>query len=225
MELHVSVDEADVGAVHVAQEATFTVDAFPNRSFSALITQVHFASSNMNDSASSSGAGGGSATSTGVVTYETILEVDNSQLLLRPGMTATAEIVTTSITDAVLVPNAALRFTPEGVQVPGAPPAANQRRGPLSAIMPRFRRRGGSQQHESRSIGRAWVVENGQPALALFRTGASDGRMTQILPLDPSANLGRLSAAPDDDSLKAALERKLEPGTGVIVDVEVTHAR
>jgi HlyD family secretion protein len=220
MELHVSVDEADVGSVEVGQQATFTVDAFPSRAFSAKITQVHFASSNT-QSSSSSGASSASATATGVVTYETVLEVDNSELLLRPGMTATAEIVTTNITDAVLVPNAALRFTPEGAQIPGAAPAANQQRSPLSALMPRFRGRGSGagQQSGPRRIGRAWILEGGEPALALFRAGASDGRMTQVLPLEANANLGRLSSG-DDSSVQAALRRKLEPGTPVIIDAQ-----
>ena len=123
MELHVAVDEADIGSVEVGQQASFTVDAFPNRQFHAKITRVDFASNNTQKSTSSSSSGQGaasSATSTGVVTYETVLEVDNSDLLLRPGMTATAEIVTTNIQDATLVPNAALRFTPTGVDVPGA---------------------------------------------------------------------------------------------------------
>jgi HlyD family secretion protein len=226
MELHVSVDEADVGSVEVGQKATFTVDAFANRTFSAQITQVHFASSNTKSSTASSSGSAASATSTGVVTYETVLEVDNSELLLRPGMTATAEIVTTDINDAVLVPNAALRFTPEGVQVPGAPAgAANQQRGPLSAIMPRFRgRQSGGQQNGSRRVGRAWILEQGQPALVLFRVGMSDGRMTQVLPLEPDANLGRLSAA-NDEGVAAALARKLEPGVQVIVDEQVPAQR
>lgn len=217
MELHVAVDEADVGSVAIGQQATFTVDAFPNRQFAAHITQVHFASSNTKSSTSSTSSAG-SATSTGVVTYETVLEVDNSELLLRPGMTATAEIVTTNIEDAVLVPNAALRFTPQGVDVPGAPPAAaNQQRGPLSAIMPRFRGRpGGAQQGGTRRIGRAWILEDGKPALVLFRVGTTDGRMTQVLPLEPNANLGRLSV--DEEGVAAAIARKLEPGAQVIVD-------
>lgn len=213
MELHVLVDEADVGSVQEGQQASFTVDAFPNRTFSAHITQVHFASSNTQKSSSSSSSGS-SATSTGVVTYETVLEVDNSELLLRPGMTATAEILTTSIKDAVLVPNAALRFTPQGVQLPGAPPAAANSRGPLSAIMPQFRRPGG-QQGGNRRIGRAWVMEDGKPALVMFRTGASDGRMTQVLPMGENANLGRMAS---NEDVKKAMERKLEPGTAVIID-------
>lgn len=224
MELHVSVDEADVGSVAVGQQATFTVDAFPNRSFEARITQVHFASSNTQSSSASSGTSASSATSTGVVTYETVLEVENEELLLRPGMTATAEILTTNIEDAVLVPNAALRFTPEGVQIPGAPAQANRSGNPFSAMMPRFRGRGGSgQQNGARRIGRVWVLEKGAPALVLFRPGESDGRMTQVLPLEQNANLGRMDA--NDPAVEAALARKLEPGTQVIVDVEAAPQR
>jgi HlyD family secretion protein len=156
-----------------------------------------------------------------VVTYETVLEVDNSELLLRPGMTATAEILTTSIKDAVLVPNAALRFTPEGVEIPGAP-AANQSRSPLSAIMPQMRRRGGGggQQGGSRRIGRAWILENGKPALVMFRAGVSDGRMTQVLPFGNNANASRMAS---NEQVQKAMARKLEPGVGVIVDEQATQ--
>lgn len=229
MELHVSVDEADVGQVEVGQEATFTVDAFPNRRFSAHITQVHFASSNTKSSASSSSSSSSSssATSTGVVTYETVLEVDNPELLLRPGMTATAEIVTTNLKDAVLVPNAALRFAPEAA--PGGP--GQQQRSPLSAIMPmRGPRMGGprggqQQQGAGRRMGRAYVIEDGKPALVMFRAGATDGRMTQVLPLDRQPNMTQRSGnggaggnGPNAEEMRKAFERKLEPGTKVIVD-------
>lgn len=228
MELHVSVDEADVGAVQVGQEASFTVDAYPNRRFSARITQVHFASSNTKASTSSSSSQA-SATSTGVVTYETVLEVDNPELLLRPGMTATAEIVTTNIEDAVLVPNAALRFAPESAN----PPEAARGGGPLSAIMPRMRfgPRGGQQQKGAgRRMGRAYILEDGKPALVMFRAGATDGRMTQVLPFERPPNAaeggavrmggGNGNAAPgiDPEEMRKAFERKLEPGTKVITD-------
>jgi HlyD family secretion protein len=225
MELHVSVDEADVGAVQVGQAATFTVDAFPNRTFAAQITQVHFASNNTGKSTTSATSGAAaSATSTGVVTYETVLEVDNSELLLRPGMTATAEIVTTDIENAVLVPNAALRFTPEGVQLPGAP-AANQQRGPLSALMPQMRRPGGfggQQGAGARRFSRAWILEDGKPALVMFRGGATDGRMTQVL--EPGPAPARLpTALANNEEFKRALERKLEPGMKVIVDSQAAQ--
>jgi len=225
MELHVSVDEADVGEVEVGQQATFTVDAYPNRRFSAHITQVHFASSNTKATTSSTSTQA-TSTSTGVVTYETVLEVDNPELLLRPGMTATAEIVTTNIEDAVLVPNAALRFRPE----PAASAAAPQGGGPLSAIMPRMRfgPRGGQQQNGAdRSIGRAYILEDGKPALVMFRAGATDGRMTQVLPFDrppdvessrPAGGNGGAAPGVDPEEMRKAFERKLEPGTKVIVD-------
>lgn len=225
MELHVSVDEADVGSVQEGQQATFTVDAFPNRRFQAHITQVHFASNNTQKTSSSGTNSASSATSTGVVTYETVLEVDNSDLLLRPGMTATAEIVTTSIKDATLVPNAALRFTPEGQQFGGAPAA--QQRGALSALMPQMGRRpqgnaGRQQQGAMRKIGRVWVLEKSKPALAMFQPGATDGRMTQVLPLGEMPNLGRMAAQPEvAERMKQARQRKLEPGTAVIVDAEM----
>ncbi|HEY4368334.1 MAG TPA: efflux RND transporter periplasmic adaptor subunit [Steroidobacteraceae bacterium] len=218
MELHVSVDEADVGSVQVGQQATFTVDAFPNRRFSAHITQVHFASNNTQKSTSSSTGASTSATSTGVVTYETVLEVDNSELLLRPGMTATASIVTTSIKDATLVPNAALRFTPEGQQL-----GATQQRGALSALIPQMGRRQGAgrEQGAMRKVGRVWVLEDGKPVLALFRAGETDGRVTQVLPLGESPNLGRAGAQPEAaQRMREARERKVEPGTAVIVDSE-----
>jgi HlyD family secretion protein len=221
MELHVAVDEADIGSVEVGQDASFTVDAFPNRQFHAKITRVDFASNNTQKSSSSSGSGSaGSATSTGVVTYETVLEVDNSDLLLRPGMTATAEIVTTNIQDATLVPNAALRFTPTGADAPGAP-NAQQSRGPLSALMPTMPRRFfGGQQRSGGRMGRVWVIEDGKPALAIFKPGATDGRMTQVLPRGQLPNGGSQGPMANDEKFKKALERKIEPGVKVIVDEE-----
>lgn len=225
MELHVAVDEADVGSVEVGQNATFTVDAFPSRHFSAKITQVHFASNNTQKSTSSSTGAAASATSTGVVTYETVLEVDNSELLLRPGMTATAEIVTTSIQGATLVPNAALRFTPQSEGQKAAPQSSA-----LSAIMPQMRRRfggsGGQQQgNGARRMGRVWVLENGKPELAMFRPGATDGRMTQVLPpqaMSERPRSGNANAAQAEaaERIKKAMQRPLEPGTPVIVDAE-----
>ena len=102
MELRVDVDEADVGQVEAGQSATFTVDAYPGRTFPASVTKVHYAPK----------------TVSGVVTYEAVMTVDNSDGLLRPGMTATADITTDTIEDALLVPNSALRFTPPAATPP-----------------------------------------------------------------------------------------------------------
>lgn len=223
MELHVSVDEADVGSVEVGQRATFTVDAFANRRFEAHITKVHLASSNTQKSSSS--AAQASATSTGVVTYQTVLEVDNSEQLLRPGMTATAEIVTTAIEDAILIPNTALRFTPpdQGAAAAQARPGQGN---PFNVLMPmggprRMQGPGGANAQAGRRVGRAWVLENGKPAMVAFRPGATDGRNTQVLPLDaPPANLARTPDDPMAQEFLKAMERKLEPGVQVIVDAD-----
>ncbi len=96
MKLIVDVDEADIGGVRVGQGARFRVDAYPDRMFESRVTEVRSTPK----------------TSNGVVTYQTVLRVDNSERLLQPGMTATAEITVTQVSDAVLIPNAALRFTP-----------------------------------------------------------------------------------------------------------------
>ena len=102
MRLIVDVDEADIGNVRVAQRARFRVDAYPERVFDSVISEVRSTPK----------------TSNGVVTYQTVLTVDNSERLLQPGMTATAEITVTEVPDAVLVPNAALRFTPPAALAP-----------------------------------------------------------------------------------------------------------
>lgn len=224
MELHVAVDEADIGSVKVGQPSSFTVDAFPNRQFHATITRVDYASNNTqkSSSASSSQSSGATATSTGVVTYETVLEVDNSDLALRPGMTATAEIETTNIKDALLVPNAALRFTPDGVEVPGQPANPQASRGAISALMPQMpRRMFGGQQRGGGNMGRVWILQDGKPVAAMFRPGPTDGRMTQVLPHGDTQANGRLAQRmASDPNLKAALERKIEPGMKIITDEE-----
>jgi HlyD family secretion protein len=104
------------------------------------------------------------------------------------------------------------------VPVPGAP-SANQQGSPLSALMPQMRRRpgaSGGQQGAVRRLGRAWILENGAPALVMFRPGASDGRMTQVLDHDPASRLP--SSLANNEQFRQALARKLEPGMKVIVD-------
>lgn len=96
MEVQVDVDEADVAQVKEGQEAAFTVDGYPGRTFPAVVKQVRY----------------GPETVQGVVTYKTLLSVDNADLALRPGMTATATITVNRVADIMLVPNAALRFSP-----------------------------------------------------------------------------------------------------------------
>ncbi len=117
MELQVDVDEADVGQIKVGQSATFTVDAWPGRLYEAVISRVGY----------------GSQEEDGVISYPSVLEVDNDDLTLRPGMTGTATITTLSRADVLLVPNAALRFVPPNADATQARPAG----GITSMLMPR----------------------------------------------------------------------------------------
>lgn len=157
MELHVDVDEADVGHLREGQSATFTVDAYPGRVFPATVTQVRFAP----------------RTVEGVVTYETLLGVANDDLLLRPGMTATAEIAVARVDDALLVPNAALRFVP-----PAAEPVEQRSGNVFSTLMPHRPRT--TRQAAAGSGSRVWVLAQGKLQEVAVKTGLSDGRYTEL---------------------------------------------
>lgn len=164
MELQASVDEADVGKVREGQDATFTVDAYPDRVFPAKVTQVRY----------------GSETVEGVVTYKTVLSVDNSELTLRPGMTATATIVVDKREDVVLAPNAALRFAPSKEEE--KPQAGSSLL--LSRIMPRppaatpTPRENPNAKSKEQDV---WVLKDGQMTAVLITKGLSDGNMTEVV--------------------------------------------
>ncbi|AHE53862.1 efflux RND transporter periplasmic adaptor subunit [Sphingomonas sanxanigenens] len=180
MELEVKVDEADVGQVKAGQDANFAVDAFPGRNFPAKVTRVDLGA-NASDSTSSSSTST-SSTST-VVAYTAALSVSNPDLLLRPGMTATADIVTVTKKNVLLVPNAALRFRPAA----GDGAAAGGGGGITGAIMPR-RPRGGRSSGAERSatVGRGaqqtiYVKgEDGQPRAIQVTTGDTNGAVTEV---------------------------------------------
>lgn len=160
MALHVAVDEADVGLVAEGQNAEFTVDAYADRRFPATITQVRFAPQTVE----------------GVVTYETLLSVDNSDLSLRPGMTATAVITVQKITDATLLSNAALRFSP-----PANTTRQRSSRGIFGSLFPRpsVSSRRSNQSHNGGE--QVWVLRQGEPVAVPVKTGASDGKFTQLI--------------------------------------------
>lgn len=177
MEVEVSVDEADVGQVKDGQSATFTVDAFPGRTFPARVTRVNVGS-NAASASSSSSSTTATASSTGtVVAYTAVLEVDNQGETLRPGMTATADIITQELRDVPLVPNSALRFKPnEG---------AGQGGGITSVLPgPRRFRRGGANRQVNFGAGSSQTVyvvgEDGKPKALQVIVGASDGARTVI---------------------------------------------
>ena len=170
--LEASVDEADVGAVQKGQTANFTVSAYPARHYPASVERVAF----------------GSTTTNNVVTYTTSLKVDNADLSLRPGMTATATITATERRGVLRVPNTALRFTPASAQGPQAAAAGGTGSSLVSRMLPRppataGRRPPGAagrgapapqQQHQ------IWILEADQPVSISVQTGISDGRQTEV---------------------------------------------
>jgi HlyD family secretion protein len=164
MELHVDVDEADIGQVKVGQDATFTVDAYPNKTFNAQITQVRY----------------GSETTDGVVTYETVLTVDNNDLSLRPGMTATADIVVTKVKNAVTVSNSALRF--KMTQEDTSKNSSNN--SIVNSLLPHPPKEESKQKETTISSGSqqtVYVLKDGQPVAVSITTGVTDGVTTEVL--------------------------------------------
>ncbi|MFN3493436.1 MAG: efflux RND transporter periplasmic adaptor subunit [Hydrogenophaga sp.] len=166
LKLEVNVDEADVGAVQAGQRASFTVSAYPSRRYPATTNRVAF----------------GSTKTDNVVTYVTTLDVDNSDLSLRPGMTAAATIVAVERNDVLVLPNAALRYSPTQANAASRPAASG---GILGQLMPRMPRSGRPRQageergavQGERSI---WVLRDGQPVEMRVTTGISDGRRTEV---------------------------------------------
>jgi len=164
MRLSVAVDEADIGQVRVGQAATFTVDAYPGQRFSSKVVEIRSLPQTVD----------------GVVTYETRLEVDNVKLLLRPGMTATADITVTEVTDALLLPNAALRFEPP---VTEEAPTKDDEGGLLRSIMPGppgRRGQGPASSVAADGARRVWILEGGALTPVAVTLGVSDGSFTEI---------------------------------------------
>jgi len=155
MKLIIDVDEADIGNVRTGQTARFRVDAYPDRIFESRVHEVRSTPK----------------TSNGVVTYQTVLTVDNSERLLQPGMTATAEIVVTEVADALLVPNAALRFTP--------PAAARQAEGGFRLLPrpPGSQRRDRSNEDAPPHV---WTEAGGELKAVEVTLGPTDGKVTVL---------------------------------------------
>ncbi|PUB12440.1 efflux RND transporter periplasmic adaptor subunit [Yoonia sediminilitoris] len=156
MELQVDIDEADIGRTAVGNKATFTVDAYDERLFPAEISEIRFAPETVE----------------GVVTYKAVLTIDNADLSLRPGMTATAEITVEELSDVLTVPNAALRYVP-----PAVPDAEKDETVGLLGMLipdgPDTRRMG-----DDRTV---WVLRDGMPVEIPVVAGATDGIRTEII--------------------------------------------
>lgn len=147
MQVDTNVSESDIGGVREGNPATFTIDAFPGRSFSGIVTQVRQSPQTVQN----------------VVTFDVVVTVDNPDLLLKPGMTATTKIVTAHRDNVLRVPDQAFRYIPAGIE------------GQTS--------RAGEQT-------RVWVLREGRPDWVAVKPGLDDDNFTEIvggdlLPGDP----------------------------------------
>ncbi|MBZ5516141.1 MAG: hypothetical protein LAN62_15090 [Acidobacteriia bacterium] len=143
--------------------ATFTVDAYPNRKYQAKVIRVNYSSQTKNN----------------VISYKTILKVNNADLSLRPGMTATAEITVANRKNVVLVPNAALRFTP----AESTDSSPQQCTSTVSRLMPRPPREASRRANGKSTNGgeqKVWILQGGQPLSIPVAVGNTDGRLTEI---------------------------------------------
>ena len=156
MDLIVSIDESDVADIKKDLDVTFTVDAYPNKNFKGKIKQVRLNPVTVN----------------GVVTYETVVGVNNEELLLRPGMTATAQINTKQSLDKLMIPNGALRFKPK-VQ-------SEQKANTMNLVQPPRRLPG---ENPSKDLGKKefspiFILENNQPKRVMVKVLETDGKIT-----------------------------------------------
>ena len=163
MELKADVDEADVGVVQQGQLAAFTVDAYSGRQYSARVIRVSY----------------GSQTKDNVVSYSTVLRVRNDDLSLRPGMTATVDITTNVRKNALLVPNAALRYSP-------ATTTDSPKRGLVGTLLP-----APPADHSNQAVSQTkgtsqqvWILNNGKPTSVPVTVGATDGKLTEVVARD-----------------------------------------
>ena len=143
MQVDTNVAEADVGRIAGGMAATFTVDAYPAETFRGTIREVRNAPQTVQN----------------VVTYDAVIDVDNPELKLKPGMTANVTVVYADRSDVVRVPNAAVRFRAPPAMVSSAPAAP--------ALRP-----------DQRLV---WVLRDAQPRPVAVRLGVSDGVLSEVL--------------------------------------------
>ncbi|GAA5130731.1 efflux RND transporter periplasmic adaptor subunit [Luteolibacter yonseiensis] len=178
MELLVNVSEADIGRIEVGQTATFTVDAWASRNYTAKVKKVAFGAVGTGSTTTSA-----TTSSNTVVTYSTELEVANEDLSLRPGMTATVDIAIVDKKDILVVPNSALRFDPVAAAAIGKPDAT--KRTLVQSLSPgggrRWRGAPPAKAGSSDSVPRVWTLKDGEPSEIKVKPGITDGRFTEIL--------------------------------------------
>ncbi len=222
MQILAKVDESDIGAIAVGQPVTFTVQAYPNRTFTGTVQQVRLQSTTQDN----------------VVNYTTVISVANLDGKLLPGMTATVQFLTGSAKNVLLVPNAAIRFraTPEMMAQVGmgqrtraagdssrvASSANGQSTGAYGARTGSSGTRGaGAPNGAARSnAGMLWYLDKtGKLAVARVKTGLSDGQTTEITPRDSTAVTAGMqvivgSNAPATSSTSSSSANPLQPQGG-----------
>lgn len=156
-----SIDESEVGKIKLGQKATFTVDAFPGRTFEGEVTQIRKSAQVVSN----------------VVTYLVAISTQNSDLKLLPGMTANVRVVTSIEEDVLKVPNAALRFRPPQKSEDKADKSSE--RGSRGSKESSSNGAGRSKRGEP-GIVKLYRLENNELKAMTVKTGASDGQMTQI---------------------------------------------
>lgn len=156
MDLIVSIDEADVADIKKDLPVTFTVDAYPNKVFNGKVKQVRLNPVDTN----------------GVVTYETVVSVDNEDLLLKPGMTATAKIITKESKNKLLIPNGALRFKPK---------MQEQKNSGVNLVGPNMNRPANvARDLSKKELAPVFILENNHPKRVMVKVLDSDGKLTSI---------------------------------------------
>src|SRR5437667_10505188 len=163
MQIDSNVAEADVGVLEVGQDVDFTVDAFPMRTFHGKVVQVRNAPITVQN----------------VVTYDTVIGVNNADLKLKPGMTANVSIVVAHKDNVLQIKNAALRYRP-------AEAASGQMTGPRAVSNEsKPRTPNGSQRGAGRERGTSartvYVLSDGRPQPVQIKTGISDGIVTEVM--------------------------------------------
>ena len=170
MQVDTSVAEADVGKLQAGMTATFTVDAYPTEKFRGLIRQIRNAPQTVQN----------------VVTYDAVIDVDNGELKLKPGMTANVTFIYAEKDSALRAPNSALRFRPTPEMLGRAPKTDNAPAGsPLGGAPIRWQRPNTSEAKKNfndappdqRTV---WVLRDNEPKPAKVKVGVSDGTVTEI---------------------------------------------
>jgi HlyD family secretion protein len=154
MQVDTSVAEADIGKLTASQSASFTVDAFPGERFRGKVRQIRNAPQTVQN----------------VVTYNVIIDVENPELKLRPGMTANVEVVADSRDEALKVANAAFRFRPPAELV------GDKKGKPEKGEATTFKSK-----PEDPSQKTVWVLRNDKPEPVKLKTGITDGKFTEVV--------------------------------------------